>query len=283
MIEAEGEALGHGDGGEDEGCEEPIWVAANGEDGGRLGSARRKRVSVALLKRGNEKVEWLQCRQQIHTEHAHFDGRKLIQSDTQQVCLSWLTSFESHVQYCTHLLSSLPVRVQTLKRVISTLMTPNVNPANSPVSKISKIASTPAANHAGPVNLAGPVGEGVAVAAKGEGIAAKAGSPVPRRISELSVACKSSRASFDVRARWFMRGVGQRKTELMGEPSGAMKFCRQTSLAMASISASARVRLPAGRGCESEERNSTKERIRWTAMRGWNKRKVNIKESSISI
>lgn len=38
VVETEGEAFGDGDGGEDESCEQPVRMAANGEDGRGLRS-----------------------------------------------------------------------------------------------------------------------------------------------------------------------------------------------------------------------------------------------------
>jgi len=185
--------------------------------------------------------------------------------------------------YCTHLLSSLPVLVQTLNRVISTLITPIVNPANSPVSKISTIANRPVVNHAEPVSVRGTLDEGVGVAAEGEVGVGRARSLVPRRTSELIHVGESPRAALMVRARWLMRGAEQRKPELMDKRSRAVNFCKHISVAVAPTSASAKVTFSGGRGYERAETRSKKRAAILMAMPRGHERKMNIDELSISM
>lgn len=177
-------------------------------------------------------------------------------------------SIPSSIIHCTHLLSLFPVLVHTLSRVISTLITPIVKPANRPVSKISTIANRPAANHAGPVSLTGP-GEGAAVAAEREAVAGSARSGVSRRTSELILFGGPSKAASITIARWLMGCAEQKKSERMDKPSGAVKFCKHVSAARTPASASAEVTVPGGRGYErAETRSSKKAAILMAMLRG---------------
>ena len=164
---------------------------------------------------------------------------------------------------------------------MSTLITPNVNPANSPVSKISKIANKPAANHAGPVNLAGPACEGGAVVANVEAASGEVGAPISRRNIALILVGGSWIVDLAVRAPGFMRCVEHRKTGLMGVRSWSANSCKHISSATVPVSASARVRLPGGRGYEREAPRSNKESIRLTAMAGIHNRSPSIETTSI--
>lgn len=178
-------------------------------------------------------------------------------------------SIPLNIIHCTHLLSLLPVLVHTLSRVISTLITPIVKPANRPVSKISTIANRPAANHAGPVSLTGPLSEGAAVAAEREAVAGSARSGVSRRTSELILVGGPSRAASITIARWLMGGAEQKKSERMDKSSRAVKFCKHVSAARAPASASAKVTVPGGRGYErAETRSNKKAAILMAMLRG---------------